>query len=219
MPALYTLASGKVGKLMKVTYYRCCGIPLSAVAAAFFVERLADLGVFVCIALVFLGLQAKGPGTILVIAGLCVPVVLFVVSVLDAGQLSRTFRVAFVRKLRFDAVADAIVNAALSAKRFLTLRWLSGGILLDFLDWGAECTTPFVLAQIVPPNPIGLGDSTEIYVVAIVVGAISFLPGGLNTTDALLLTLVAPVLTLWFAVGLRWAAVGALRVSRQEAAQ
>lgn len=231
----YTLAPGKVGELMKATYYGRYGIPLSAVAAAFFVERLVDLGVFVCLALVFLGFQAKGYGTMLAIAGLCVPVIVLAIAVLDAQQLRRIFRVPFVRRPRLDAIGDAIVNATLSAKQLLTLRRLSGGLLLGFLAWGLECTTLFVLAQIVPQTPIGFGDSIGIYAAAIVVGAISFLPGGLGTTealllallvgygfgmsDALLLTLVCRLLTLWFAVGLGWAAVGLLRVSRQGSAQ
>jgi uncharacterized protein (TIRG00374 family) len=205
------------------------------VAAAFFVERLADLGVFVCLALVFLGFQAKGYGTMLAIAGLCVPVVVLAIAVLDAEQLRRIFRIPFVRTPRLDAIGDAIVNATLSAKQLLTLRRLAGGLLLGFLAWGAECTTLFVLAQIVPQTPIGFGDSIGIYAAAIVVGAISFLPGGLGTTeallvallvgygfgmsDALLLTLVCRLLTLWFAVGLGWAAVGLLRVLRREASQ
>jgi uncharacterized protein (TIRG00374 family) len=227
----YTLAPGKVGELMKATYYHRYGIPLSAVAAAFFVERLVDLGVVVCLALVFLGFQTKGYGTLLAIAGLCVPVVVLAIAVLDAEQLRRIVRVPFVRNLRLDAIAGAILNATLSAKQLLTLRRLAGGLLLGVLAWGAECMTLFVLAQIVPQTSIGFGDSIGIYAAAIVVGALSFLPGGLGTTevllvallvgygfamsDALLLTLVCRLLTLWFAVGLGWTAVGLLRVSRQ----
>jgi uncharacterized membrane protein YbhN (UPF0104 family) len=182
----YTLAPGKVGELMKATYYHRYG---------------------------------------------CVPVVVLAIAVLDAEQLRRIVRVPFVRNLRLDAIAGAILNATLSAKQLLTLRRLAGGLLLGVLAWGAECMTLFVLAQIVPQTSIGFGDSIGIYAAAIVVGALSFLPGGLGTTevllvallvgygfamsDALLLTLVCRLLTLWFAVGLGWTAVGLLRVSRQ----
>lgn len=229
----YTLAPGKVGELMKATYYGRYGIPWSAVAVAFFVERLADLGVFVCLALVFLGFQAKGYGTMLAIVGLCVPVVVLAIALLDAKQLRRIFWVPFIRSPRLESFGDAIVNGTLSAKQLLTVRRLTVGLLLGFLAWGAECATLFVLAQVVPQTPISLGDSIGMYAAATVVGAISFLPGGLGTTealllallvgygftmsDALLLTLVCRLLTLWFAVGLGWVAVGLLRVSRRGA--
>jgi uncharacterized protein (TIRG00374 family) len=70
---------------------------------------------------------------------------------------------------------------------------------------------------------VGVG----IYAVAVILGAVSFLPGGLGSTeavmttllslrgysvgDALLITIVCRLVTLWLAVGLGWIAVLALR--------
>jgi uncharacterized protein (TIRG00374 family) len=66
-----------------------------------------------------------------------------------------------------------------------------------------------------------------IYAVAVLVGGLSFLPGGVGSTEAvmttllathgysvsqaLLITLTCRLVTLWLAVGLGWIAVFALR--------
>jgi uncharacterized membrane protein YbhN (UPF0104 family) len=68
---------------------------------------------------------------------------------------------------------------------------------------------------------------------AIVVGALSFLPGGLGTAeavmvallvhhgyalpDALLMTLACRILTLWLAIGLGWLAVAVLKLRGERA--
>ena len=80
-------------------------------------------------------------------------------------------------------------------------------------------------------SPILIGDAIGIYAAAIVVGAVSFLPGGLGTTEAamvtllvnyglgipeaIVLTIVCRLLTLWIAVLLGWIAVGILRLTSQ----
>ena len=163
------------------------------------------------------------------------PVFVMIIALLASNHFLNKFRIPFVSKTYQDAICYSFLNAMVTAKRLLTLRRLTGGFLLGFLAWGAECTTLFVLAQIVPQTAISFGDSIGIYAAAIVVGAISFLPGGLGTTeamllvlldsfgfvmsDALLLTLVCRLLTLWFAVGLGWASVGLLWILRESTTQ
>ena len=80
-----------------------------------------------------------------------------------------------------------------------------------------------VIGAVAPAVPIDWATATGIYSVAIIVGALSFLPGGLGSTeavmvallaahgytmpDAMLLTLVYRFLTLWFAIAIGWSAV------------
>ena len=102
------------------------------------------------------------------------------------------------------------------------------GLALGLLAWGAEGVGLWVLGALAPGATMTVGAAVGIYAVAIVVGAISFLPGGLGTTEAvmvalllrqgctmpeaLLLTLACRLLTLWFAVVLGWLAVGILKL-------
>ena len=226
----YTLAPGKVGELMKATYYRPYKIPMTVVTAAFFVERLSDLAVFVCLALVFLGFVAQGYGSLLIITGLFVPVLVLLTAFLREQHLKLIAKSAWVRVVGLTSLVVKVAEGIEAAKRLLTFSVLIRGLFLGFLAWLVECFSLYVLGGIEPHTTLLVGDAIGIYAAAIVVGAISFLPGGLGTTeatllallvkygysiqDALVLTIVCRLLTLWVAVLLGWIAVGFLKLSR-----
>jgi uncharacterized protein (TIRG00374 family) len=226
----YTLAPGKVGELMKATYYRPYKIPMTVVTAAFFVERLSDLAVFVCLALVFLGFVAQGYGSLLIIAGLCVPVLLLLTALLRERHLNLIAQSAWVRVVGLSPLVLRLAEGIKAAKRLLTFEVLIRGLFWGFVAWLFECFSLYVLGDIVPHRTLLMGDAIGMYAAAIVVGAVSFLPGGLGTTeaalvallvkygysvqDALVLTVVCRLLTLWVAVLLGWVAVGFLKLTR-----
>ncbi len=78
-----------------------------------------------------------------------------------------------------------------------------------------------------PTPELPLSTAVGIYGMAVLIGGLSFLPGGLGGTEAvmtallvtrgysvgqaLLITLTCRLVTLWFAVGLGWVAVLMLR--------
>jgi uncharacterized protein (TIRG00374 family) len=226
----YTLAPGKVGELMKATYYRPYKIPMTVVTAAFFVERLSDLAVFVCLALVFLGFVAQGYGSLLIMAGLCVPVAVLLTALLRERHLKTIEQCAWVRFARLGPVVAKLAEGIEAAKKLLTFKVLIWGLFLGFAGWLCECLSLYVLGALVPHTPLLIGDAIGMYAAAIVVGAVSFLPGGLGTTeaamvallvnygysvqDAVVLTIVCRLLTLWVAVLLGWIAVGVLKLVR-----
>lgn len=226
----YTLAPGKVGELMKSTYYRPYKIPMSVVTAAFFVERLSDLAVFVCLALVFLGFVAQGYGSFLIFTGLCVPVFLLLTALLKARYLNLLAKSAWVQVVGLTSLVEKVAEGIEAAKKLLTVSVLIRGLYFGFLAWLLECLSMYVLGGVEPHMTLLVGDAIGIYAAAIVVGAISFLPGGLGTTeaalvallvkygyniqDALVLTVVCRLLTLWVAVILGWVAVGVLKLTR-----
>jgi uncharacterized protein (TIRG00374 family) len=77
------------------------------------------------------------------------------------------------------------------------------------------------------PGQLSWSGAASAYAVAIIAGALSFLPGGLGSTEAvmaallmahgfsaplaILLTLICRLLTLWLAVVIGWACVWLLR--------
>jgi uncharacterized protein (TIRG00374 family) len=101
------------------------------------------------------------------------------------------------------------------------------GLAVGLVAWGVEAWGLYLVAQVVVPEQLTLAGATGIYAIAIIVGALSFLPGGLGSTEAvmtallythgipmpqaILLTLVCRLLTLWLAVGIGWLCVWALR--------
>ena len=91
------------------------------------------------------------------------------------------------------------------------------GLVLGFAGWAAEAVSLYVLVHALGAH-VGPMTCVFIFAFAMIVGAISVLPGGLGSTeatmagllvlqgmklqDAIVATAVVRVTTLWFAVGL-----------------
>lgn len=223
----FTLAPGKVGELAKYAYYRDYKIPLAEAAGAYSVERITDLAIFVSLALLFFGTANEDYGAILIGTGMCVPIGVLLLAGIPSSRMDSVGNYL----LRFGGIwlsaFQQILNAVRVAKSLMSIRLVWYSLVLGFAGWLAECLGLYILLDLSPGASLGIGEAVGIYAVAIVIGAVSFLPGGLGTTeaalagilasrgvplaDALLITLACRVLTLWLAVGLGWAAVGILK--------
>lgn len=219
----FTLSPGKVGELARARYYHAAGIPVSAVAAAFFVERLLDVLAMACLAL--LGLAALARYTTLlgatVVALLGLLLFMLYAPWSDWQQRPRAGRAG--------ALLAGLLGTMVSARALLAPRIIASAFLLGLLAWALEGTGLLVLGQLAPAVALDWTSATGIYAIAIIVGALSFLPGGLGSTEvvmaallglhgyapgeAILITLVCRVVTLWLAIAIGWAAV--LRLRRQ----
>lgn len=222
----YTLSPGKVGEMVRARYYVPRGVPLAEVTAAFFAERLLDLIAMLVLASLFLAAVTR-------FAGLLAGVVVMVVTVLACvaflpwpaitAKLRSTHQVpAGLRRLLV-----GIASTLHSTRPLLQPGMLVGGFVAALLAWGLEGAGLGVLTSIYPAEHLPLVSAMGIYGIAVLVGGISFLPGGLGSTEAvmaglltargyplgeaLLLTLVCRLVTLWLAVCLGWIAVATLR--------
>ena len=226
----FTLSPGKVGEMVRGRYYQKLGIPLSTTAAAFFVERLMDL--LAMLVLVFLAFASftSYKGLLWGLAGALI-LILTILAVAPwpaiAASLANTRHIPLV----FKKTTESILRTLISAKILLRPSLLAIGLLLGLLAWGAEGLGLMVIGTISPAFHMDWATAVGIYSVAIIVGAVSFLPGGLGSTeavmiamlatrgytmsDAILLTFVCRLLTLWFAVLIGWIAVIALRHTQQ----
>ena len=231
----FTLAPGKIGEMVRARYYP--RVPLAAVAAAFFAERLVDL--LATVALVCLLFTALGRYQVLLAVGLgaCVAMI-GIVSVRPsfAAGLWRAATQRFVPRLpnKLAAVVSGAAQAAAHAGVLLRPEALAVGFVLALVAWGAEGMGFGLLGSAVEPHRLAIAPAMGIYSVAILSGALSFLPGGLGTTEAvmsvllvsrgfpmpeaMLVTLTCRVMTLWFAAGLGWVAMAALRFEPRVAA-
>lgn len=222
----FTLSPGKVGELVRGRYYQKIGIPLSTTAAAFFVERLMDL--LAMLALAFLAIatasayQALIWGTVGGIAG-----VLVVLAVTPWRRMAQ--RVAELQWIPvfLQRPVQGFFRTLVSSRALLHPGWLLLGFGMAVLAWGAEGLGLMVIGKIFPAIALDWATATSIYAIAIIIGVLSFLPGGLGGTeavmaalltkqgfslsDAILLTLVCRLLTLWFAVLIGWIAVVILK--------
>lgn len=222
----FTVSPGKVGEMARARYYSRLGVSLSDVAGAFFVERLMDVMAMLVLA-ALMAAAAPSYHAAMWSAGIMVIVALVCLSVTPwnaiAGWLEADHRLprAVVR------LGSGVTKALSAARTLLSPGALFFGFLMGLAAWGLEGIGFFVLGSMFPAGHLTVTLGAGIYAVAVLVGAISFLPGGLGSTeavmaallaaqgfavaDALLVTIVCRIVTLWLAVLIGWAAVFALR--------
>ena len=224
----FTLSPGKVGEMIRVRYYRRHGVSMGDVSVAFFAERLMDLLVIVVLAGALLASlpDYRWLGGIGVGASLGVLLVLHVMPWTRLhdwlGRQGGAHPSALVRGLQ--KVAGLLFNS----RQLLSHRMLLLGFVAGLTAWGLEAIGFKLVGDVISPNAgLAWTAGVGIYATATLVGALSFLPGGLGSTeavmtgllvthhfsmgDALLLTLVCRVLTLWLAVLIGWICVWLLR--------
>lgn len=221
----FTVSPGKVGEMARAQYYSRFGISLPAVAGAFFIERLVDVIAMMVLATLVV---AAMPEYHLAIwsAGVLVVVALAMLAILPWGRL-----VTELEKRHLPAAVTrlgiAAAKALVTARALLSPDLLLLGFLVGFVAWELEGTGLYVLGSMFPGVHLSATAGVGVYAVAVLVGALSFLPGGLGGTEAVmtallttqgyavgeafLITMACRMVTLWLAVGIGWVAVLLLR--------
>jgi uncharacterized protein (TIRG00374 family) len=220
----FTLSPGKLGEMVRARYYQPRGIALSAVTGAFFVERLLDLLVMILLAAAVLA-ELKAYQNFLWVAVALVGGLLACVALLPWAELSQ--RMSLKTHHGLMSAVQSVVKMFVSARQFLSPGILALGMACGLLAWSAEAVGLKVVADVIAPVHLSIPAAMGIYSIAIIVGALSFLPGGLGSTEAvmaallvahgyqmpqaILLTLICRLLTLWLAVLIGWVCVLILR--------
>lgn len=223
----FTLSPGKLGEVVRARYYAARGLKVSAVASAFFAERLLDLAAIVLLALAAIS-QVKAYQPFLWSAMLLVGASLVVVATWPWSRTAHRLEQRRAQGHVFPGQHQLIAFSTVigSSRRFLSAPLMVGGLLLGIVAWGAEAVGFFLLSNLSDGN-LALTASLGVYGISIIVGALSFLPGGLGSTEAvmtallvshgyeisqaILITIVCRLLTLWLGVAIGWLCVGILR--------
>lgn len=205
-----TTTPGKAGELIRSLFLKPYGVQFHHSAAMFFSERLADLVAIV--ALTAIGFTHL-PGGAAYFA-------LLVVALLGGMLLLRTpWPERLLRRLahwRNDSPGLIwLSDVAASSRPFWRgrLLWQAQGITL--LAWLGEGVGAYLILHSLQPD-IALSFALFVYGFAMLVGALSFLPGGLGGTEATMTgllvlqgmslpqaiaaTVIIRLATLWFAV-------------------
>lgn len=222
----YTLSPGKLGEMARTRYYVPLGVPVADVAAAFFAERLLDLLVMVVLSALLLTASQGYEGTISSAAALVV-IALAALALVPWATLAARLEVSSNAPGALRRTLKGLASALASTRNLLRPGALASGFALGLVAWGLEGIGLGLLSSIFPPLQLAPITAVGIYGVAVLIGGLSFLPGGLGSTEAvmtallaqqgyplseaLLITLTCRVVTLWFAVVLGWLAVLALR--------
>lgn len=222
----FTTTPGKAGEAVRSLYLKRHGVAYADSLAAFFVERLVDLVAMVLLATLAVVAfeQARLPVVVLTAA------VLLLLPMLRSPALHRRLEGgrAGIGATGLKSLIGSVLRMLKQSARLLANRPLYQGLALALVAWGAEGVGFYITLQLMGLD-VSLALAVGIYSVSVLIGALSFLPGGLGSTEAamgLMLTLAGADLatavsatlacrlaTLWFAVLIGLACLGALEIS------
>ena len=186
----FTATPGKVGELLRIRYFQPMGVHPELVVSAFVYERVFDLIVVLCLA----GIAAANFGVFPVV-GIFVMLVLSTVFLLAkfpnrvlllAGYLER-------RHLRRLARLTEVFSRGFAH----TTTWLNPLDVFVSAVTGLAAWSLTAYAFVLLLDQLGLEVPTlmafSLYPVAILAGAASMMPGGIGSTEAVLIALLAAV--------------------------
>jgi glycosyltransferase 2 family protein len=223
-----TTTPGKMGEAIRSLYLKPHGVSYIDSLAAFFVERLLDLLAVLLLALLvgllFSDVWWPAICAATLIAGF--------VAVLTRRGLQQFIiaRLNQRRSLRLQRFGGHLNSLMQSSQALLSSRVLIAGIMLGLIAWGAEGVGFYLILrafEVEVTAPVATG----VYAAGVLIGALSFIPGGLGSTEAAMVvmlsvlgmdtsssiaaTIVCRVATLWFAVALGFCAFAAVEAGRE----
>jgi uncharacterized membrane protein YbhN (UPF0104 family) len=221
-----TVSPGKLGEAVKSWLLLArIGAPVATTAPIVVAERATDL-------LGFLALLAVCGSSVLDgaewIAWSTLALLGLLLSVLWCRPLQEAVLARAARRPALAGAAAALRGSLASSRSLMSPARLLGPTLLAAAGWFLECLGFHLLASTF--GPLELAESTAIFALGALAGAVAFLaPGGVGVTEASMTallrhryaslgvggaagaaaaaTLAARLCTLWFAVGVGWIAL------------
>ncbi|WP_028887159.1 lysylphosphatidylglycerol synthase transmembrane domain-containing protein [Teredinibacter turnerae] len=220
-----TATPGKVGEALRSVYLKEYGVKASDSLAALFAERLIDLisvliiGSFALFYFEQFQWAAYLVIAVVVVSGLCLRSRLFL-QVLES--LATNARHPTVKK-----VLSGLSRTLQAAAKFMGWRIWLVGLVMGVVSWGAEAWGFVLLVKWLTGNEWILL-AAGIYSLSMIVGALSFMPGGLggaeavmasmlvmlgvSFSDATVATIICRVVTLWLAIFIGLAVMAKLQM-------
>jgi len=210
-----TILPAKAGEAIRSVFLKNHGVTYPESLAAFFSEQLSNLISMLLLVTVGLWAYPQAQPMVFILGG-------FILAILIVLQLSSLLQAMenFALKIfpaRFAKLIASSIEIVLHSKRCFSLPMLLYGIILGVFAWGSEGLAFYYIMHVLGSD-MSLQTALFIFSFSMLVGAISFLPGGLGGTEATMVTLLmlnniplpqavaATVLirlaTLWFAVAL-----------------
>lgn len=210
-----TILPGKAGEAIRSVFLKNHGISYPESLAAFFTEHFTNLIVMLLMVAAGLWVYPAAQPLVMILAVL----ILFVLFLLQQKKWLQAFRIVAQDKLpaRLAHLVISSIEIVLHSGSCFSPVMLLYGIALGLVAWGAEGLAFYYIMHALGSD-LSLPAALFIYAFSMLVGAISFLPGGLGGAEATMVALLmlnhvaqpqavaATVLirlaTLWFAVGL-----------------
>ena len=187
-----SVTPGKVGEVLRSYLLRLTdGVPFSRTAPVVVADRLTDLVALVVLSLVGVSqFQEYLPIVLITLALVVAGVVVLGTPRLCLALLRLLARLPGLAKL--SARAEALVDSSAALLRLRPLLLLS---LISVVGWGLECVGYWLIVRGLVGAEASLALCTFLWSTTTLIGALSFLPGGLGATEGSLAVLVARLAT------------------------
>ncbi len=210
---MFTASPGKMGELSRILPYKKVGVKTSAVISCFLYERTIDvLIVLVLSALILIENKDFYWAAIMFIVLI---ISLFIIinldglwSLLKVSYTNETENSWFIRSLLQINLIRTQIKCLMSLNRLII------SFILGAISWSLICLVFVDMCQLF--FDLKRGTTFGIYPLAMLTGAISFIPGGIGATEAVIVTLLTRenvsfgesssvaifirMCTLWFAI-------------------
>ena len=209
-----TTTPGKAGEALRGVLLKPLGVPHSQSLAACFSERLSDL--FAIVLLTLFGLTLYPEAHLLIWIGIGGIALAFLVLSQQKLLALATQRLK-QRHTKYAQVLLQLLNVLTQAQQCHKPLQLITASVLSCIAWSAEALAFYWVLSWMGAD-ISLPFAVFVYAIAMLAGALSFMPGGLGGAEAVMIALLiwadmpnpdavaATVLirlaTLWFAVGI-----------------
>lgn len=207
-----TTTPGKTGEAVRAVYLAPRGVSYPHTVAVMFAERFLDLLAIALLSmLVLIAFSGYVLWVIVPIGVLCG----MLLAIRRRNLLLAAQRRVAEPKNWLGRMAQGAVSAWDHAFVLTDWRPLYAGLAVGLIAWAAEGVSVYLIAEWLG-LPLALETAIGIYAVSMLVGALSFLPGGLGSTEAAMtlllklsgiaasaaigVVLIARIATLWFAV-------------------
>lgn len=186
------ITPGKVGEVFKAGMLRDLhGVPLSRGVPAVLAERIYDfLAVLALVAVGMIFWDGPFQG---VPWGLATGAAFaFVLLLVRSGAVRRRLVERMARSRHLTDHSVSIDDSLQATSRLLSPARGSAQLLLSVAAWFCECAGMWIVCGSLAPQ-VNLGDAVFIYGAATLIGSLSFLPGGLGGTEAVIVVLLRSV--------------------------
>jgi HAD superfamily hydrolase (TIGR01490 family) len=214
----FTATPGKSGEAVRSLLLKQeCGVPIPPTLMALIVERLTDGTAVLLLLLLNIPLLLSWEVPLAVPIGLAGGIAIGAVA-LSRNQGARRRLEAIVLRLLPRKLADAGSDGLTAIKALLQPHVLLQATVIGALAWSLEGVSLWLLLRGMGIEEIGIGGATIAHIAAGLLGALTLLPGGLGSTEAgtvglLALqgvgvaaatpaTLLIRLMTLWFATAM-----------------
>ncbi|MFV2059355.1 MAG: YbhN family protein [Gammaproteobacteria bacterium] len=208
-----TISPAKIGETIRSLYLYQHGINYTKSISAFIIERLLDLAIVTVLS----SLLLYQHDDYAVFISLLLTTILLIIFTLRIKYL-QTFLLKYnnnFKSARLNKIIESINNLLAHTQILLQPQPLSIGLIIGFFAWSIQGAAFYILLQQLGFE-IPFYTAISIYSIALISGALSFIPGGIGSTEIVMgvflyyfgapkeIVIMAPIIiritSLWFAV-------------------